>query len=391
MPIFQYRGYRSDGTEAVGTIEASGMNDAILRVKAEGIFPSDVTEPRVKYRKRFFQRVDETFLPNFTRQLSTLLSSGVPLMEALASLSAEYHGFYQDMLVSIRERVSGGSGLYRALEDFSDFFPEFYRNMVQSGEESGNLDGVLKKLAEFLERQNAVKSKVLSSMLYPIFMMGVSIVVLSFLFTFVIPKIVKIFKDTKSALPLVTVILIFISDILIRYWWALIGAAIATFLSAKRFLKNHRLFVDRLILKTPGHVIQSLYYARFSRTLGFLLEGGMPMLKALNLSARSMGNRELETSVLSGAERVAEGQRLSASLDKFPPIFIQLVATGEKSGRLSETLSRAADSYEEEFNRRVNQVISLFEPVMILVMGLMVLFIVLAILLPMFQLNQLVK
>ena len=391
MPIFRYKGYRHDGTEATGTVEASGVSDALTRVRAEGILPSDITEPPVAHRKRLFQRIDETFLPNMTRQLSTLLSAGVPLMDALMSLSAEHEGFYKDMLTSIKERVSGGAGLSRALDEFSDFFPEFYRNMVQSGEESGNLDVVLRRLADFLERQNAVKSKVRSSMLYPIFMMGVSIVVLSFLFTFVIPKIVKIFKDTKTALPFLTVVIIFVSDVLINYWWALIGMVAAAFFSIRRFLRNHRLLVDRLILKTPGHVIQSLYYARFARTMGFLLEGGLPMLKALHLSARSMGNRELEASVLSGAEKVAEGQRLSASLDRFPPVFIQLIATGEKSGRLSETLSRAADSYEEDFNRRINQTVSLFEPIMILVMGLAVLFIVLAILLPMFQLNQLVK
>ncbi|MGD0885309.1 MAG: type II secretion system F family protein [Thermodesulfovibrionales bacterium] len=391
MPIFQYRGYRSDGTETAGTIEASGMSDALARVKAEGIFPSDVTEPRVGQRKRLFQRVDVTFLPNMTRQLSTLLSAGVPLMDALASLSAEYRGPDKEMLIAIKERVSGGAGLCRALEDFGDSFPDFYRNMVQAGEESGNLDTVLRKLADFLESQSAVRAKVRSAMIYPIFMMGIGIVVLSFLFTFVIPKIVKIFRDAKGTLPYITIVLIVVSNIFMRYWWALIGAAAAAYLFIRRFLRGHRLLVDRLILKLPGKVIQSLYYARFARTLGFLLDGGLPMLKAIGLSAKSMGNREIEASLLRGAEKVAEGQKLSASLETFPPVFIQLVATGEKSGRLPETLNRAADSYEEEFNRRVNQVVSLFEPLMILLMGLVVGFIALAILLPMFQLNQLIK
>jgi len=367
------------------------MSDALSQVKAEGIFPSEITEPGIKRKKRFFQRIDETFLPNMTRQLSTLLSAGVPLMDALASLAAEHHGFYKEMLLAVKERLSGGVGLSRALEEFSDHFPEFYRNMVQAGEDSGNLDRVLQKLADFLEKQNTVKSKVRSSMLYPVFMMGVSIVVLSFLFTFVVPKIVKIFKDTKNALPFVTVVLIVISDIFIRYWWVLLGFAVALSLSVRKFVRNHRLFVDRLILKIPGNIIQSLYHARFARTLAFLLGGGLPMLKALGLSAKSTGNRELEASVLRGAERVAEGQRLSASLENLPPVFVQLISTGEKSGRLPETLSRAADAYEEEFTRRINQAVSLFEPAMIVLMGLVVGFIVLAILLPMFQLNQLIK
>ncbi|HXX56649.1 MAG TPA: type II secretion system F family protein [Thermodesulfovibrionales bacterium] len=391
MPIFHYKGFRSDGSEATGMIEASGLNDAIARVRAEGIFPSDIAEPRPVGKRKLFQRTDETFLPNVTRQLATLLSSGVPLIDAFMSLAAEYRGFYREMLIAIKERVSGGAGLSRALKDFGDVFPEFYRNMVRSGEESGNLDTVLRKLADYLERQSAVRAKVRSSMVYPIFMMGVSIVVLSFLFTFVIPKIVKIFRDAKSTLPFVTVLLIGISNLFVGYWWALIGGATAVVLYAKKFLRENRLSVDRLILRLPGNIIQSLYYSRFARTMGFLLDGGLPMLKALGLSARSMGNRELEASVLSGAAKVAEGQRLSASLEKFPPVFVQLVATGEKSGKLPESLNRAADSYEEEFNRRINQALSLFEPIMIVVMGLVVGFIALAVLLPMFQLNQLIK
>lgn len=391
MPIFRYRGYKIDGTDVSGSIEASGINDAMLRVKAEGVFPSEVTESGITGKKRIFQISNESFLPNMTRQLSILLSAGVPLVEALQSLSAENKGFYRGMLIAIKERVSGGVSLSKALEDFNNIFPEFYINMVQSGEQSGTLDKVLVRLADFLESQNATKAKVRSSMIYPILMMGVSIVVLSFLFTFVIPKIVKIFKDTKATLPFITLVLIFVSNIFIKYWWAVVGVAIAAVLSIRRFLATHRLLVDRLILKLPGNVIQCLYYSRFARTLGFLLEGGLPMLKALSLSARSMGNGELQRSVLNAEMRVAEGQSLCSTLEGFPPVFIQLIATGEKSGRLSETLRRAAESYEEEFNRKVNRAVSLFEPAMILVMGLVVLFIVLAVLLPMFQLNQLIK
>ena len=228
-------------------------------------------------------------------------------------------------------------------------------------------------------------------MIYPILMMGVSIVVFFFLFTFVIPKMVKIFADTKSALPLITVILIFISDVFTKYWWAMIILAAAAAGFVGRFLKTHRAGVDRFLLKLPGNVLQSLYYSRFASTMGFLLDGGLPMLRSLKLSAKSIGNRELETSILEAGEKVAEGQPLSQSLRGFPPVFIQLVSTGEKTGRLAETLNRAASSYEEEFNRKMANTVSVFEPVMILLMGLVVCFIVLAVLLPIFQLNQLVK
>ncbi len=391
MPIFSYKGYRTDGTEIVGVIEASGLSDAMARVKAEGVFPSEFIESGISAKKRLFQRRDASFLPHMTRQLSVLLSSGVPLMEALQSLSAENRGFYKGVLIAIREKVSSGSSLYKAMEDFGEIFPDFYINMVHSGEESGTLDKVLLRLADFLEKQNALRAKVLSSMIYPVLMMGVSLVVLSFLFTFVVPKIVKIFRDTKAALPFLTLILIFISNIFVNYWWIILGGVAAFAIYVKRFFRMRRRLVDRLALKLPGTILQSLYYSRFARTLGFLLDGGLPMLKALALSAKSMGNKELEASVLNTERRVAEGQSLSSTLEGFPPVFIQLIATGEKSGRLSETLNRAAESYDEEFNRKMNRLVSLFEPAMILVMGLVVLFIVLAVLLPMFQLNQLIK
>lgn len=313
------------------------------------------------------------------------------MMEALQSLSAEQKGFYREMLIAVKERVSGGAGLSKALEEFGDIFPEFFINMIHSGEQSGTLDKVLVQLADYLESQNTVRARVRSAMIYPLLMMGVSIVVLSFLFTFVIPKIVKIFNDTKATLPFITVVLIFVSNIFIRYWWLIVGLMIGVGVAARRFLRTHRILIDRVLLRLPGNVIQSLYYSRFARTLGFLLAGGLPMLKALGLSARSMGNRHLEAGVLSAERKVAEGQSLSSTLEGFPPVFVQLIATGEKSGRLPETLNRAAQSYEEEFNRRVNRAVSLFEPAMILVMGLVVLFIVLAVLLPMFQLNQLIK
>lgn len=390
MPIFKYRGYRTDGTDADGTIEASGLNDAMVRVREEGIFPSEVVETGGQ-KKGIFQRTDQSFLPHMTRQLSLLLSSGVPLMEALQSLSAEHKGIHREMLVAIKEKVAGGASFYKALEDFSHIFPDFFISMIHAGEQSGTLDKVLLRLADFLESQNTVKAKVRASLIYPLLMMAVSIVVLSFLFTFVIPKIVRIFKDTKAALPFITVILIFVSNLFIKYWWIMVGGVVAATFYVRSFIAAHGRLVDRLLLRLPGNILQSLYYSRFARTLGFLLEGGLPMLRALSLAAKSMGNRELEASVRDAEKKVAEGQSLSSTLEGFPPVFVQLTATGERSGRLPETLKRAADSYEEEFNRKVTRAVSLFEPVMILVMGLVVLFIVLAVLLPMFQLNQLIK
>jgi general secretion pathway protein F len=391
MPIFQYRGYRTDGSDAVGTVEANSLKDAVLRLKESGLYPRKVKEAVYEGKSGLFRRHDASLLPSTTRQLSTLLSAGVPLMEALSSMSEENKGFWKNMLVSIKEKVAGGSSLSKALEEYDKIFPEFYVNMVAAGEASGNLDKVLSRMADFLESQDNLKSKVKMSMIYPVFMICIGFIVLSFLFTFVVPKITKIFRDTQTALPFITVVLVTVSDFFQNYWWLLAGAAAGAAVGFKRLREKNRLFLDRLILRLPGDIPQSLYYGRFARTLGFLLEGGLPVLRALDLAAKSVGNKLIEMRIAEAGKRVAEGARLSASLDGFPPVLLQLISTGEKSGQLIGILNNAANSYEEEFARRVQKALSFLEPAMILLMGVIVGLIVLAVLLPIFQLNQLIK
>jgi general secretion pathway protein F len=391
MPIFQYRGYRPDGSDAVGTVEANSMKDAVLRLKESGLYPKRVKEAVYEGKSGLFRRRDASLLPSTTRQLSTLLLSGVTLMEALSSMAEENRGFWKNMLVKIKEKVAGGSSLSKALEEYDKIFPEFYVNMVAAGEASGNLDRVLARMADFLESQDNMKSKVKMSMIYPVFMICVGFIVLSFLFTFVVPKITKIFKDTQTALPFITVILVAVSDFFQNYWWLLAGVVTGAVIGFKRLREKNRMFLDGLILRLPGNIPQSLYYGRFARTLGFLLEGGLPVLRALDLSAKSVGNKLIETRIAEAGKRVAEGARLSASLDGFPPVLLQLISTGEKSGQLIGILNNAANSYEEEFSRRVQKALSFLEPAMILLLGVIVGLIVLAVLLPIFQLNQLIK
>ena len=295
------------------------------------------------------------------------------------------------MLVDIKERVAGGSSLSKAIEGYDRIFPDFYVNMIAAGEASGNLDKVLSRLADYLEAQSSLKSKVRTSMVYPVFMICVAFVVLSFLFTFVIPKITKIFEDTGSALPFITVVLIAVSNFFQNYWWLLIGLLLGGIFGMKRLKEKNRLLLDRLMVRLPGNIAQSLYYGRFARTLSFLLEGGLPVLRALELAARSVGNTLIEMRIAEAGKAVAEGARLSASLEGFPPVLLQLISTGERSGQLVEILKNAADSYEEEFSRRMQKALSILEPAMILCMGFVVGLIVLAVLLPIFQLNQLIK
>jgi general secretion pathway protein F len=391
MPIFHYKGYRTDGSPTSGSIEADGLQDAIAAVRARGIYPKKIDEYRHRDRKWSRRSTDDAILPHITRQLSILLSSGVPLIDALRSLSEERTGFWRGVLVGVRESVTGGASLSRAMESEKQVFPEFYANMVAAGEQSGALDQVLIRVADFLEKQAAVRSKIRMSMVYPLFMASVGFIVMSFLFTFVVPKIVKIFENTRSALPFITVMLIWISNLFLHYWWALALLTAVVAFGWKRVVEKNRRRIDSMKLRLPGGLTQSLYYGRFARTLGFLLGGGLPMLKSLELAAKSAGNIIVEERVTEAAKRVAEGSRLSLSLEAFPSVLLQLIATGEKSGTLPEVLEKAADSYEEDFERKVQKALSLLEPSMILAMGLIVGFIVLAILLPIFQLNQLVK
>lgn len=392
MPVFKYRGYDKKGKSVIGSIESSGLNEAIAKIRESGIFPAEVKNE--DYSPSIYQRLIDfapSFLANMTRQLSILLSAGVPLIVALQSLSREERGYFKSILLSIREKVSSGASLNRALDDFREVFPEFYIQMVRAGEESGTLDKVLQRLADFLNKKEEMKSRIRSAMIYPLIMIGVSVIVLSFLFTFVIPRIVKIFNDTKAALPVLTRVMIFLSNILISYWWLLLVFLIAISFIIRWFIKRKRMLIDRLLLRLPGNILTGLYYSRFARIMSFLIDGGVPLLKALDISSDVTGNSYLASFIKQARQRVAEGQGLSSSLEVLPPVFLQLIATGEKSGRLGEAFKNAADSYEEEFTRGINRMVSILEPAIILTMGVVVGLIVAAVLLPMLQLNQLIR
>lgn len=392
MPVFYYRGYDKEGESITGSIESSGLNEAIARIRENGIFPAEVTNQT--FSPSIYQRLVESapsFLANMTRQLSILLTAGVPLTEALQSISREERGYFKSILLSIRERVSSGASLNKALDEFKKVFPEFYIQMVRAGEESGTLDKVLQRLADFLNKREEMKSRIRSAMIYPLIMIGVSFVVLSFLFTFVIPRIVKIFNDTKAVLPFLTRVMIFISNIFVNYWWLLLGIFIMIFLALRWLIVNKRELIDRMLLKLPGNLLKALYYNRFARIMSFLIEGGLPLLKALDISSKVTGNSYLASIIENARQRVAEGQGLSSSLEGFAPVFLQLISTGEKSGKLGEAFKSAADSYEEEFTRAINRMISILEPAIILTMGIIVGLIVAAVLLPMLQLNQLIR
>jgi general secretion pathway protein F len=391
MPVFKYTGYDQGGSEIEGIIEADGQRDAALKIKTRGIFPKEITEAASGKKRAIFKKLSPLLLPGITRSLSTLLSSGVPLIDAIASLSAEQKGDWRNMLTDIRERVSGGASLARALQAYPAVFPGFYTGMIEAGEQSGKLTDVLLKLADYLESEIKIKNRVKTALIYPAFMTCVSALIIVFLFTFVIPKITAIFEGTSASLPFITIVLIWISDGLKKFWWLLLALCAGVSFLFKKLRETKKEMLDSILLKDPSGILMGLYMLRFSMTMGFLLSGGLPILNALQLTSKATGNSVLENRIMSAQNLVSQGAKLSSSLEGFPPTLLQIISTGEQTGNLPEVLKRTAESYETEFDRKLQRVISLLEPSIILLMGLVVLFIVLAVLLPIFDLNQIMR
>ena len=376
--------------ETEGVIEADGQKDAAIKIKSKGIFPREISGTITK-QKLLSSKLSPLVLASITRRLSILLATGVPLTEAIGALASEQKGTWKNILIDLKERLSAGASLARALQAYPEIFPDFYTGMIAAGEGSGKLTEVLMKLADFLENESKIKSKVKTALIYPIFMACVSVLILVFLFTFVIPKITKIFEDTSASLPFITVVLIWISNVFKNFWWLLLLLAAGVVVLYRWVRRNKKEMIDNILLKDPTGILTGLYMLRFSMTIGFLLSGGLPILKSMQLTAKATGNVVLENKIMSAQNLVSQGAKLSSSLEGFPPTLLQIISTGEQTGRLAEVLIKTSESYEAEFERKLQGAIGLLEPVLILTMGLIVGFIVVAVLLPIFELNQIMR
>ncbi|MDA8157119.1 MAG: type II secretion system F family protein [Actinomycetota bacterium] len=383
MPEFRYKAFAEAGRLTSGTISADSERQAALKLKDLGIYPSELAPEKPPTKK-----IDPSGLPGLTRELSLLISSGVPVVEALRTAAGESGRGWKWLLDKLAEDVSGGMGLSKALEQYP-VFPTFYCRMVASGEASGTLEDVLASLADFLDEDAKTRSRVKSALLYPAFMACVGAVVLVFIFAFVMPRITGIFKDSGQALPITTTILIFMSDFFMHYWWLLLGLAIGMGYALKNWLKKNRLKADEVLLKIG--ILRSLYLSRFTRAFGFLLAGGLPVVKALDLAGPSSGNAAIEEKTNDARRRLQEGADLAQALQAFPPVLVKLMNTGQKSGNLPAAVRKAAVSYEEDFKRKLERSLALLEPAMILMMGVIVGFVVFSVLLPIFEMNQLIK
>lgn len=398
MPTFRYKAYDSGGKATTGDIDAAGLKDAAAKLKSTGLYPASLEETGAREGLLGPRGVPPQLLALTTRQFSTLLSSGTSLSEALRVLvENSSNAKLKSVLLSIKESVIGGSSLARSLEAHPEVFSTFYRGLVASGEASGSLDRVLIRLADYLETRARITSEVKAALTYPALMTLVGAGVLSFLFIFVIPKISRMFEEAHSSLPLITVVIIAISNLLRTLWPLFIVLAAAGVWLFKRY-RSHakvRAFTDRVIFRVPwfGGLATNFYVSNMARTLGILLKDGVQLLRAIDITREVLDNRVFDSVLETARKECTEGAALSASLKKqnaVPPIAVHMISVGEKGGNLDDMLLKTADSYDIEFQAGVKRTLNLMEPLLILVMGLIVGLIVLAILLPIFELNQII-
>ncbi len=412
MPVYQYQGYRSDGGAATGIIDAENVKVARLKLRKEGVYPTDVVEqnqpsvrPQEKGRSASARTngkssvLSATDLSLLTRQFATLLVAGLPLVDALGVLVDQAQKKpIKALLADIREQIRGGKALSVVLESYEKDFSSIYVHMVRAGEASGALDQILFRLAEFLEKQQALRNKVTNAMLYPIIMLVIGTIILFFLITFVVPKITQVFAQQKQALPWPTVALMSVSEFMADYWMVLVGVVIGGLYLIRRFTHTARgrMVADRVILRLPliGDVARMVSISRLTSTLSTMLASGVQLLDALDVSKRVMNNRVLEETVEGARQNIREGETIADPLKRsgeFPALVTHMIAVGEKSGEMEEMLRRVSQIYDSEVERVIARLTSLMEPIMILVMGAIVLFIVVAILLPIFEMGQMIR
>ncbi|MCW8109049.1 type II secretion system inner membrane protein GspF [Alteromonas ponticola] len=405
MAAFAYKALNTSGRNASGVLEGDNARQVRQQLREQGLIPLEVEQvaERSKSGKSSFSlfkpRVSAAELALMTRQLATLVESALPIEEALLAVAEQSEKPRQkNMMMAVRSKVVEGHGLADALAEFPSVFDELYRAMVAAGEKSGHLDTVLNRLADYTERRQQTRSQIIQAMIYPSLMMFFALAIVILLLTVVVPKIVGQFDNMGQELPTITQVLITISTFVQDY--GLVMAAILILLAVliRQLLQQPamKLRYHQLILKLPliGKVSRGLNTARFARTLSILSASAVPLLEAMRISSDVLENQHIKNEVSEAAINVKEGSSLRASLDKtkmFPPMMMHMIASGEKSGELQQMLARAADNQDREFESLISVSLKVFEPLLIVSMAGIVLFIVLAILQPILALNNMVN
>ena len=406
MPIYEYTALNATGKRIKGLVDADTLRSARTKLRTQNIFPTDIKESikaakdnKQNVKNFFGDRVSLKELTVATRLLATLCNAGLPLVAALNALADQVESpTLKRIIVDIKERVEQGSSLAKALAAYPKIFPRLYVNMVQSGEASGTLDTILDNLSDYYEAQMELRRKISSALFYPILMFGFCTLVVIGLVTFVVPNIVEIFIKQKIDLPLPTRAVIALSNTLTGYWWAIIGLIFLAITLVRYYYRQPkgREWFDAKLLKAPlfGPIYKKIATARVASTLGTLLNGGVELLQALDIVKNIVGNVHMRKALEEARDGVREGRSLAKELSKsgyFPNLLSQMVAIGEKSGKMENMLSKAGKSFTSEVNAAIAGLTSLIEPLMMIVLGGLVFSIVISVLMPMTKLMQAVR
>ena len=409
MPVFAYKALDGRGKQVSGVREAESPRTLRALLRKDGVFLTDIAEERERVVsgkglsrevdiKSWFDRITPQDVAVLTRQLATLVKAGIPLSESLGAL-VEQSGSdkMRATLGAVRAKVNEGTSLADALGEHPKAFPDLYVNMVRAGEASGNLDQILARLADFMDGQVKLRSKIQGAMMYPLIMTVVAMLITGLLMVVVVPKITEIFRDMGRALPWNTQFLIWVSGITGDYWWLIIIVIVGGIIGFRRWKRSPRgkPVWDRFVLRLwiVGPLVRMVAIGRFARILGTLLQGGVPLLKAMEIVEHLLGNAVLVKVVQDARVAIREGESIAAPLAKsghFPPVVTRMVAVGERSGQLEGMLENVAISYENEVEVKINRLTSLMEPILILMMGGIVGFIVFSILMPILEMNEMI-
>jgi type IV pilus assembly protein PilC len=395
MPVYKWEGKTLKGAVKKGEME--GPNEAAIRIhlRQQNIVPTKVNAKgrEIHISLPIKRKVGQRPIAIFTRQLATMIDAGLPLVQSLDILSSQQESkVFKEILRQIREDVEGGSTFAGALRKHPATFNDLYTNLVVAGEEGGILDNILTRLANYIEKAEALKKKVRSALIYPATIVGVAIIVVIILLVFVIPVFETMFKSAGQALPLPTLIVVTMSKMLKSYVFFFIPAFVLAIYLLRKFYQTDRgrLVIDRLLLKTPvfGPLLKKVAVARLSRTLGTLVSSGVPILDGLTIVSRTAGNRTVENAILSARASIREGETIAEPLGRsgiFPAMVIQMISVGESTGALDTMLSKIADFYEDEVDITVSNLTSLLEPFLMIFLGVVIGGVVISMYLPIFQ------
>ena len=399
MPRYEYEVKKGPGAVSTGVLEAENQRAAVARLRDMGYFPIRVEECSEKQGRASFReslvRIRIKDRNVFLRLLANLSESGMMITRALRTLVEQTENPKMVKVVDqLREDVQKGSSLADAMEHHPDIFPAMYCSLIRAGETGGMIEEVLWRICAFGEQEEELRGKVISAMVYPIFLMVVGSIAIFILISFVFPKFIGIFEDFNAQLPWPTLVVMGICDFMGTWWWVVIIALVAVVILLVRYRRTEqgRMVFDRLLLRIPVVKVLIIKYemAKFARTLGTLLDNGVPVLTSLKITAETMSNVLVRNNVAALHSGVTEGDSLSESMrdgELFPPMVVSMFAVGEESGRVGNVASRIADAYDLEVDRAVKALTALFEPLLIVIMGVIIGFLVIAMLLPMLSLS----